>query len=103
MLPSLPLLLSLGQTSGISPRAKCPNAYPGSAACCYKNHAAPVLGGVDFVDLATKKKQGTDAPAMGLAAHVEYLNGYPFHFATADNAKIFAHDPWAFAPSWGGF
>ena len=100
MLPSLQLLLALGQ---ISPRAKCPNAYPGSAACCYHNKAAPVLGGVDFVDLATKKKQGTDAPAMGSATHVEYLNGYPFHFTSAENAKTFASDPWAFAPSWGGF
>ena len=96
-------LLSLGQSGGISPRAKCPDAYPGGASCCYKNTSAPVLGGVDFVDLAFKKKQGTDAPAMGTADFVEYLNGYPFHFTSANNAKTFANDPWAFAPSWGGF
>ena len=58
------------------------------------NKSAPVLGGVDFVDLATVKKEGEDVPALGSAEFVAQLNGYPFHFLNAQNAKTFAADPY---------
>ena len=90
-------------SSQISPRAHCPNATPRTASCCYQNKSAPVLGGIDFVDLATTKKEGADAPSMGEPEYSADLNGYPFWFKNAKNAEIFENAPWQFAPSWGGF
>ena len=94
------LLLSTAQ---ISPRALCPDAKPSSASCCYANKSAPVLGGVDFVDLVLTKEQGADSPEIGSPQYSATLNGYSFWFLSAKNAKTFGDDPWAYAPSWGGF
>lgn len=84
------------------PRAACVGTRPGAAECCYSDLGAPVLGGIDFVDLASKS-QGRDAPAFGSAAFVSHLNGYEFRFGSASNAATFAANPWRYAPSWGGF
>ena len=71
-------------------------------ACCQKSSNGPVLGGVDFVDLATKR-QGKEAPAFGSAAHSATLNNFTFHFLSGENAAAFKASPWSFAPAWGGF
>ena len=97
------LYLLVALAGQISPRALCPDAKPSSAACCYHNKTAPVLGGVDFVDLAMTKQQGEDPPTLGDAKFARMLNGYFFHFINEKNADTFSSNPWAYAPSWGGF
>ena len=88
-------------SSGSDPTAPCLGATPMNATCCIDTKG-PVMGGVDFVDLA-QKVQATDAPEFGSAAFSLILNGYKFHFKSDANAKAFEADPWKFAPAWGGF
>lgn len=84
------------------PSSQCPDATPTAADCCFTNKTAAVMGGVDFVDLASKK-QGVDGPVFGSAAFSATLSGYTFHFLTAANRDAFNQDPWSYAPAWGGF
>ena len=84
------------------PKAKCITATPSTPQCCYANTTAPVLGGIDMVDLASKV-QGSGVPSFGLPEHSATLNDFTFWFLTADNAAIFQADPWSYAPAWGGF
>jgi len=97
-----PLLAALASAQ-VDPAARCPNAGPSSAQCCYGNKTSPVMGGVDFVNLATKKDKGVDEAAYGLSSITAQLNGYEFLFLTEANRKAFTDDPWSFAPAWGGF
>ena len=96
------MLLAMAYTAQVAPDAPCPNASPMDTSCCTKTSTGPVLGGVDFVDLATKK-QGNDAPAFGSAAYSATLNNFTFYFVSAANAAAFNSSPWTFAPAWGGF
>jgi len=82
--------------------APCSNTMPSNDACCYEDKNTPVMGGVDFVDLANKK-QGQDGAVFGSSDHKKTLSGYAFHFLSAANAETFAKDPWKYAPAWGGF
>jgi len=86
----------------VDPKAPCPDATPTSATCCYTNKGSAVMGGVDFVDLASKK-QGVDSPVFGDSSISTTLNGYTFHFLNSANKDAFNKDPWSFAPAWGGF
>ena len=86
----------------VDPASPCPDARPSDASCCSSNHSAPVMGGVDFVDLATNKAAGA-APDFGEARFSVSLSGYSFHFKSQANADAFDADPWSFAPAWGGF
>ena len=88
-------------SSSIDPASPCPSATPANAACCI-NSSSPVMGGIDFVDLATKV-QATDAPVFGDVSFSAQLNGYMFHFKSDENRAAFEADPWKFAPAWGGF
>ena len=93
-------LLAIAQ---VAPDAPCPNVRPSDATCCQKTSTGPVLGGIDFVDLATKR-QGKDAPIFGVSSFSATLNNYTFLFSSgAANAKTFEASPWSFAPAWGGF
>ena len=92
-------LLALAQ---VAPDAPCPNVSPSDAKCCQKTSTGPVLGGIDFVDLATKT-QGQDAPIFGVSSFSATLNNYTFLFKSASNAAAFKASPWSFAPAWGGF
>jgi len=98
------LLLSLaGLACGqVDPAARCPDATPTTASCCYSNKSTAVMGGIDFFDLAGKK-QGTDSPVQGSPAFTAELSGYTFHFVSAANRDGFNQAPWAYAPAWGGF
>ena len=85
------------------PAAKCTTATPSTPTCCFENTTAPVLGGIDMVDLASKT-QGTDAPTFGnCASFSAALNNYTFCFVSKENVATFDADPWAYAPAWGGF
>ena len=84
------------------PSAKCTTAQPSNPKCCFGNTTAPVLGGIDVVDLASKT-QGKDSPVFGEESISKTLNGYTFLFATAQNAATFEASPWTYAPAWGGF
>jgi hypothetical protein len=81
------------------PNARCPNATPNSAQCCYKNMTAAVMGGVDFVDLASKQ-EGEATSSFGDARFSATLNGFTFLFVNEANKDKFASDPWRFAPAW---
>jgi len=69
--------------------------------CCMGTDE-PVMGGVDFVDLADKT-QGTDGPELGITEFTASLNGYAFLFKSAVNAATFTSDPWRYAPRYGAF
>ena len=86
----------------VDPASPCPDARPSDASCCSSNHSAPVMGGVDFVDLATNKAAGA-APEFGSTKYSSTLSGYSFHFKSQANVDVFDADPWSFAPAWGGF
>ena len=85
------------------PNAKCPNARPSGAQCCYTNKTNAVMGGIDFVDLALNQKNMTGEAAYGSSSITAELNGYTFNFLTEANKQAFTQDPWSFAPAWGGF
>ena len=99
------MLLAMSTQVGaqVAPDAPCPDARPMDSSCCTKTSTGPVLGGLDFVDLATKKPGVRDTPLFGSAAYTATLNNYTFHFLSADNAAVFKSSPWTFAPAWGGF
>ena len=86
----------------VDPDAPCPDAKPNDASCCYDDLSVPVLGGIDFVDLASKDP-GKDGPAMGSSTFSATLNNYTFFFLSEENKKTFVSNPWNYAPSWGGF
>ena len=46
--------------------APCSNTMPSNDACCYEDKATPVMGGIDFVDLAGKT-QGQDGGVSTLS------------------------------------
>ena len=92
-------LLALAQ---VAPDAPCPNVRPSDASCCQKTSTGPVLGGIDFVDLASKT-QGKDAPIFGVPSFSATLSNYTFLFTSAANAAAFKASPWSYAPAWGGF
>jgi YHS domain-containing protein len=76
-------------------------ADPSNATHCYTNKTAVALGGVDFVDLASKAP--TDLPSFGNAQFSARLSGYTFHFLSSANRDAFSADPWTYAPAYGGF
>lgn len=86
----------------VSPRAPCQDARPSEATCCYTNTSSAVMGGIDFVDLASGT-QGQDAPRFGVPDYTTELNGYDFWFLSSENVAAFEADPWSYAPAWGGF
>jgi hypothetical protein len=88
--------------TGDDPAAQCTTATPSTPQCCYGNMTAPVLGGIDMVDLSAKT-QGTGVGSFGLPEHSATLNNFTFYFLTAANAATFEADPWTYAPAWGGF
>ena len=96
------LLLSVAGLAAAQndPNARCPNAKPYSAQCCYGNKTAAVMGGVDFVDLASKQ-EGKVTSSFGEAKFASTLNGYTFLFVNAANKAKFEADPWSYAPAWG--
>ena len=89
----------------MDPAAPCQVTGDDTEGCCWTDKRFPVMGGVDFVDLATNKVQGVDSPALveGLPQHERYLNGYVFVFLSSTNAALFEADPWRYAPAFGGF
>lgn len=104
MAPALSVVVAAvvgqGHNGKVDPNAPCQDQS--DDACCYKTKTAPVLGGIDFVDLAAKK-QGVDSPVFGSDAYTAELNGYSFHFTSQANADTFAAAPWTYAPACGGF
>jgi len=66
----------------------------------------PVLAGYDVVEYR-RLESGTDVDVQGFAKYssdVKTSTGtYTFWFATDANRKVFAADPWKYAPAWGGF
>lgn len=95
---SLCVGLSDAQGGQTDPTAPCGSR---DAACC-ESKDFPVMGGIDFVDLASKA-QAVDGPDLGSSEHSATLNGYTFNFKTAENAAAFEADPWRFAPRYGAF
>lgn len=100
----LGLLLSVTGLAAaqIDPNARCPSASPATAQCCYGNKTAAVMGGVDFVDLASKQ-EGKVTSSFGETKFSTTLNGYTFLFVSEANRDKFNADPWSYAPAWGGF
>ena len=99
---SLLFTLAAHAAAQVDPTAPCANTQAGAPQCCYSNKTATVMGGIDFVDLASKK-QGTDSPVFGLESITAQLNGYTFQFLTDANKAAFEADPWSYAPAYGGF
>lgn len=98
MLRSVAALVALLSTaSGLPVKVRSPS----NATHCYTNKTAVALGGVDFVDLATKA--ATAVPSIGSSDFSATLSGYTFHFLNAANRDAFNADPWTFAPAYGGF
>jgi hypothetical protein len=84
------------------PKASCTSAAPSTPQCCFENTTAPVLGGIDVVDLASKV-QGKDSPLFGSVNYSTTLNGFSFQFVSEANVATFKASPWTYAPAWGGF
>jgi YHS domain-containing protein len=95
-------VFALAQGGTVDPKAKCPDATPRTPECCTANKTAPVMGGIDFVDLAGKT-QGKDGPVYSGMKFTSLLNGYTFGFLSQANKDTFDADPWSYAPAWGGF
>ena len=93
-------LLAIHSQGQVDPTAPCQS---GDLECCYSNKSAPVLAGIDFVDLANSEKQGSDGPKRSNMAFSSTLNGYLFGFLSQANKDTFDADPWSYAPAWGGF
>ncbi|MEH6830362.1 MAG: YHS domain-containing (seleno)protein [Sulfitobacter sp.] len=56
---------------------------------------------IDGYDTTAYWRDG--APKEGLAAHLHEWRGVPWHFATSQDAEMFAADPEKYAPQFGGF
>jgi len=72
---------------------------------CCTDQSLPVLGGVDFVDLASKSPG--ELPVLGSPKFATTFSTnygkWPFYFISKKNKKQFEADPWKYAPAWGGF
>lgn len=72
---------------------------------CLKPSSGPVLAGYDVVAYFS-----LEAGANGVLGSDEHKytlggspDGYTFHFASEENLALFAADPAAYLPQWGGF
>lgn len=83
-------VMMIAAAAQVDPKAPCPYTTPRDASCCYNHTLAPVLGGVDFVDLAGRK-QGRDSPVFGNQQFAAKLNGLPC-------LRIPLHDCWGAPP-----
>jgi len=72
--------------------------------CCTRDKY-PVFDGIDVVAFA-QLAEGAE-PVFGTKLYPAKLltstSAYLFYFSSEENRQIFLDDPWAYAPSWGGF
>ena len=76
-------------------------ALPVSGALAVDEHYisdAAVVGGYDVVAYHTAGK-----PTKGSADHAAKYQGATWHFASAENMKLFQADPAKYAPAYGGW
>jgi YHS domain-containing protein len=63
--------------------------------------SAVAHGGVDLVAYFSLPKDASPVP--GSAGFAEIFNGYTYYFSSAANQALFAAQPSAYVPAWGGF
>eukprot|EP00662_Eupelagonemidae_sp_cell21_P035706 gene35706-424_t len=83
------LAVATSHSGTVDPKGGAAGAHRSEAApqsATVFTHSAPVLGGVDFVDLANNKTRGGGRRSAT-------LNGYTFRFVSAANAAAFAASP----------